>query len=118
MRKGMLHWIITAKSLGCVIAYMFARLIIMSVTRSFPEMATVTPLPGAFLDYPRNFVDEALGLAIEPRVSPDPKPSISPHPTGIFPGIQWESSQERRRGPAFDVSSFSVCAPSLNLNLL
>lgn len=32
--------------------------------RSLAEMVSVRPVAGALLDYPHNFVDEALGFAV------------------------------------------------------
>jgi amino acid permease len=51
-------------SLGCVLAFIFAGLIITGVMRSLAEMVSVRPLSGALMDYPHTYVDEALGFAV------------------------------------------------------
>jgi amino acid transporter len=51
-------------SLGCVIAYIGAGVIIIPVMRSLAEMVSVRPVSGALIDYPHTFVDEALGFAV------------------------------------------------------
>ncbi|KAI9800303.1 MAG: Cationic amino acid transporter 2 [Piccolia ochrophora] len=51
-------------SLGCVISYIVAGLIITAVMRSLAEMVSVRPLSGALIDYPHTFVDPALGFAV------------------------------------------------------
>ena len=51
-------------SLGCVLAFIFAGVIITGVMRSLAEMVSVRPLSGALMDYPHTYVDEALGFAV------------------------------------------------------
>ena len=51
-------------SLGCVISYICAGLIIIPVMRCLAEMVSVRPVSGALMDYPHIFVDEALGFAV------------------------------------------------------
>lgn len=51
-------------SVGCVIAYVSAGLVIFGVMRSLAEMVSVRPLSGALMDYPHTFVDPALGFAV------------------------------------------------------
>jgi amino acid transporter len=50
--------------LGCVLAFIFAGVIIIVVMRSLAEMVSVRPLSGALINYPYTFVDEALGFAV------------------------------------------------------
>ncbi|KAL9134358.1 MAG: hypothetical protein Q9175_004463 [Cornicularia normoerica] len=50
--------------IGAILAYLFAGLTIFAVMRSLAEMASVRPVPGAIMDYPDVFVDEALGFAV------------------------------------------------------
>lgn len=49
---------------GAFVAFLFAGLTIFAVMRSLAEMASVRPVPGAIMDYPDVFVDEALGFAV------------------------------------------------------
>ncbi|KAG9230141.1 amino acid permease/ SLC12A domain-containing protein [Amylocarpus encephaloides] len=49
---------------GCVIAYIWAGLIITGVMRSLAEMVSVRPVSGALLDYPHVFIDEAAGFSV------------------------------------------------------
>lgn len=51
-------------SLGCVLAFIFAGLIIVAVMRSLAELVSVRPVAGALMDYPHTFVDPALGFAV------------------------------------------------------
>jgi amino acid transporter len=51
-------------SVGCVVAYICAGLIIIPVMRSLAELASVRPVSGGLMDYPETFVDEALGFAV------------------------------------------------------
>ena len=49
---------------GTLLAFLFAGLTIFAVMRSLAEMASVRPVSGALMDFPRVFVDEALGFAV------------------------------------------------------
>lgn len=51
-------------SVGALLAFIFAGLVVFSVMRSLAEMASVRPVKGALMDYPHTFVDEALGFAV------------------------------------------------------
>jgi amino acid transporter len=51
-------------SLGYVIAYIAAALIVTGVMRSLAEMVSVRPVSGALIDFPHTYVDPALGFAV------------------------------------------------------
>ncbi|KAI9771279.1 MAG: Cationic amino acid transporter 2 [Geoglossum simile] len=51
-------------SLGSVISFICAGLVVIAVMRTLAEMASVRPLSGALIDYPHTFVDPALGFAV------------------------------------------------------
>ncbi|KAI9776857.1 MAG: Cationic amino acid transporter 2 [Geoglossum umbratile] len=51
-------------SLGCVISFICAGLIVTAVMRTLAEMVSVRPVSGALIDYPHTFVDHALGFAV------------------------------------------------------
>ena len=51
-------------SLGCVISFICAGLIVIAVMRTLAEMVSVRPVSGALIDYPHTFVDPALGFAV------------------------------------------------------
>ena len=50
--------------LGAFLAFVFAGLVIFSVMRCLAEMVSVRPVPGALMDFPSVFVDEALGFTV------------------------------------------------------
>ena len=49
---------------GAILAYIFASLVILSVLRCIAEMVSVRPVKGPLMDFPRTFVDEALGFTV------------------------------------------------------
>lgn len=51
-------------SLGCVLGYIGAGAIVISVMRSLAEMVSVRPVFSGLIDYPHTFVDPALGFAV------------------------------------------------------
>ncbi|KAG8527196.1 uncharacterized protein KY384_008626 [Bacidia gigantensis] len=51
-------------SVGALVAFLFAGLVILSVMRSLAELISVRPVPDALTDFPSVFVDEALGFAV------------------------------------------------------
>jgi yeast amino acid transporter len=50
--------------LGCVLAFIFAGVIIIGVIKSLAKMVSVRPFSGALMNYPHTYVDEALGFAV------------------------------------------------------
>ncbi|KAI9741128.1 MAG: hypothetical protein M1834_002841 [Cirrosporium novae-zelandiae] len=51
-------------SVGIILAYLFAGLIVMAVMLCLSEMVSVRPVPGAIFEYPKLYVDPALGYAV------------------------------------------------------
>src|SRR5437762_2055606 len=51
-------------SLGYVVSYICAALIVTGVMRSLAEMVSVRPVSGALMDFPHTFIDPALGFAV------------------------------------------------------
>ena len=49
---------------GTMLAYFGTGFIVTGVMRSLAELVSVRPLPGALMDYPRTYVDPALGFAV------------------------------------------------------
>ena len=49
---------------GAFIAFVFAGLVIVSVMRCLAEMASVRPVKGPLIDFPNEYVDEALGFTV------------------------------------------------------
>ena len=49
---------------GAMLAYFGTGFIVTGVMRSLAELVSVRPLPGALMDYPRTYVDPALGFAV------------------------------------------------------
>lgn len=51
-------------AIGIILAYFFAGLIVMAVMLCLSEMVSVRPVPGAIFEYPKLYVDPALGYAV------------------------------------------------------
>ena len=51
-------------SLGCLLGFVIAGFIAISVMRSMAEMVSVRPVFAALLDFPGEFVDKSLGFAV------------------------------------------------------
>src|SRR5436190_20732400 len=56
--------IVISGSLGYVVSYICAALIVTGVMRSLAEMVSVRPVSGALMDFPHTFIDPALGFAV------------------------------------------------------
>lgn len=48
---------------GAVLSYLFMGIVVYFMMTSLIEMAAICPVPGAYKEYPRRFVDPALGFA-------------------------------------------------------
>jgi yeast amino acid transporter len=51
-------------SVGIILSYLFGGLIVMAVMMCLAEMVSVRPVPGAIFEYPKLYVDPALGYAV------------------------------------------------------
>ncbi len=51
-------------AVGIILSYFFAGLIVMAVMMCLSEMVSVRPVPGAIFEYPKLYVDPALGYAV------------------------------------------------------
>lgn len=51
-------------ALGLILAYLFASLVVVAVMVCLAEMVSVRPVPGAIFEYPKLYVDPALGYAV------------------------------------------------------
>ncbi|KAI9700276.1 MAG: Cationic amino acid transporter 2 [Candelina mexicana] len=51
-------------SVGVILSYLFAGLIVTAVMLCLSEMVSVRPVPGAIFEYPKLYVDPALGFAV------------------------------------------------------
>jgi yeast amino acid transporter len=52
-----------AGSLGALLSYLFAGLVVTSVMLGLTEMISIRPVPGALFEFPKIYVDPALGFA-------------------------------------------------------
>lgn len=51
-------------SVGVILSYLFAGLVVTAVMLCLSEMVSVRPVPGAIFEYPKLYVDPALGFAV------------------------------------------------------